>query len=106
LVLARLRRDPALIGADSIVTLTPPVPRGGVKERAPAVARAVIDGEDTMVVCSAGVDLDLVPFAADARVSAGRADMALLIVVPTRDRVSVTVELATQLRVSATVVGI
>ena len=56
-----------------------------------------------MVVCSTGVDLDLIPFAADARLAAGRpgavGDVRLVVVVtPARDRVKVTEQLAGLLR--------
>jgi hypothetical protein len=59
-----------------------------------------------VVVCSVGIDLDLVPFAADARLAAGRPDARLVLVVPERDAHPVTRELATLLRVPAEIVAV
>ncbi len=51
----------------------------------------MIDGEPTTVVVSTGVDLDLVPFATDARLATGEPTR---IVVPSRDAVPVQSEIA------------
>ena len=62
-----------------------------------------------MVVCSVGVDLDLVPFAADARaaVEASTGDEhGLLLAVPARDRVRVTDDLAQRLIRPASIVTV
>jgi hypothetical protein len=56
-------------------------------------------------VCSVGVDLDLVPAAADVRLADGR-DARLAVVVPERDVHPVTVALAAALVQPAEVVGI
>ncbi|MEO5724731.1 MAG: hypothetical protein ABIQ39_06820 [Ilumatobacteraceae bacterium] len=64
---AALIADPALIGATNVEPCQPPVPRRNVKDDVPCVAVAVVDGEPTTVVCSVGVDLDVVPYACDAR---------------------------------------
>ncbi len=64
---ARLIERPALVGATSVVAVDPPVARLNVKDEVPCVAVATIDGVATTVVCSAGVDLDAVPYATDAR---------------------------------------
>ena len=46
----------------------PPIQRTNLKEAVPAVAKGVsLDGRDTVIVSAVGIDLDLVPFAADAR---------------------------------------
>ncbi|MEY2445619.1 MAG: hypothetical protein QOE00_2199, partial [Ilumatobacteraceae bacterium] len=66
-----------------------------VKDPHPAVARAIIDGVATTVVVSAGVDLDVVPFATDARLSTGEPTW---IVVPPRDALPVQGEIAALLR--------
>jgi hypothetical protein len=68
---ALILADPTRIGASDIVAVDPPLPRPNVKDDVPCVAIATIDGVATTVVCSAGVDLDAVPFAADARVATG-----------------------------------
>jgi hypothetical protein len=56
-------------------------------------------------VCSAGIDLDLVPFAADARDALGGPDTRLLLAVPEGDDHPVTRELAARLAVPAEVVA-
>jgi hypothetical protein len=55
-----------------------------------------LDGRPLVVVCSTGVYLDLVPSAADDRLTHAP-DARLLLVVPARDAVPVTTELATRL---------
>jgi hypothetical protein len=59
-----------------------------------------------VVVCSVGIDLDLVPFAADARLALlGRdADAGLVIAVPERDAHAATKALAAALRRPAEIV--
>ena len=75
-----------------------PVPRPDLRE--PAPASAVADG--VIVVCSTGIDTDLVPAAADAWVAAGRpADFQ--IVVPEGDDHPITRSLASALVQPATV---
>jgi hypothetical protein len=83
---ARLIEDPGLIGAFVVEALPSPLARTNLKDPQPCVAHAVIGGRSTTVVISTGVDLDLVPFATDARLATG--DPAL-IVVPGRDEVPV-----------------
>jgi hypothetical protein len=88
---ARLIDAPGLIGASFLEALPSPLPRTNLKDPQPCVARALIDGRSTTVVISTGVDLDLVPFATDARLATG--DPAR-IVVPARDAVPVQAEIA------------
>ncbi len=99
----RLEQAPESIGLASLAPSEPPVPRPGVKERTPCTARGRrSDGSAVLVVCSVGVDLDVIPYAADARrseedrpgVGGGREATETLVVVPPRDLVSVTAELA------------
>ncbi len=66
-----------------------------------------------VAVCSVGVDLDLIPYAADARLAAeasvpdvGRTPSRLVVVTPARDRINVTRELAGLLRRPAEFVSI
>jgi hypothetical protein len=99
-LLCELIAHPEQIGALSVHRRQPPVARGPVKERWPAVGTAIINGVETVVVCSVGVDLDLVPFAADA---AG--DLPLVIVLPRRDLLGPTRALVDALRRPATVIG-
>jgi hypothetical protein len=64
------------------------------------------DGGAVVVACSVGIDLDLVPFAADARGAVGLDDARLLLAVPERDDHPVTRALATRLRQPAEVVPV
>jgi hypothetical protein len=83
---ARLIDDPDLIGATHVEPLPSPLARANLKDPQPCVARAVIEGYSRTVVISSGVDLDLVPFATDARLATGEPTR---IVVPARDAVPV-----------------
>lgn len=88
---ARLIDEPALVQASSVEALPLPIERPNLKDPFPCVAEAVIDGRPTTLVVSAGVDLDLVPFATDARLANGNATR---IVVPARDSVPVQADIA------------
>jgi hypothetical protein len=86
--------------------VAPPVARRNLKDAVPCVASGR-DGDGRMVVavCSVGVDLDVIPYAADARLAAeastpdvGRQPSRLVVVTPSRDRINVTRELAGLLR--------
>jgi hypothetical protein len=68
---AWLVAHPEAIGASAVRTTVPPVPRPSLKDVAPCVAVATIDGVEHTVVCSQGVDLDVVPFAVDSRAATG-----------------------------------
>jgi hypothetical protein len=64
-----------------------------------------------VVVCSIGVDLDVVPYAADARLAAEAAapgidPLRLVVVTPGRDRVRVTDEIAGHLRRAVELVAV
>ena len=87
---ARLIDDPALIGATRVEAIASPLPRENLKTLSPG-RRRNIDGRAVTVVVSAGVDLDLVPFATDARLATGDPTR---IVLPARDAVPVQIELA------------
>jgi hypothetical protein len=64
------------------------------------------DGQRLVVVCSIGVDLDLVPAAADLRVRAGDRNAGLVLVVPEGDDYPITRELSGALRNPASVVTV
>jgi hypothetical protein len=104
---ARLITDPALVGLDEIAVADPPVVRTNLKDPVPCVGvgRAG-DGAPAVVVCSVGIDLDLVPFAADARLALfGRdPEAGLVIALPERDAHTVTRALAAMLRRPAEIV--
>jgi len=86
----RLEQDPDLIGAADVMPAQPPVPRPNVKDAVPCTASATRHGEQISVVCSVGVDLDLIPYTADVA-AAGR---PVVVVMPRRDLVPVTRDLA------------
>jgi hypothetical protein len=98
----QLEQDPATVGLDSLAPVEPPVPRPNVKDRAPCSARGRrADGSGVVVVCSVGVDLDLIPYATDRpgstppAVGGGAVEtVETVIVLPSRDLVPITVELA------------
>jgi hypothetical protein len=87
---ARLIDVPEMIGASLIEALPSPLARTNVKDPQPCVAHAVIEGRSTTLVVSTGVDLDLVPFATDARLATGDPTR---IVVPARDAVPVLTDI-------------
>ncbi len=88
---------PSLVGAEDLVALPPLRPRETVLGNVPsAAAGRTPEGEPIVVVCSVGVDPDLIPEAADYR---DRHDPAatLVVIVPERDRYAVTEKLAAKL---------
>ena len=103
----RLVADPSLVGLAALAPAPPPVARTNVADAVPCVALGTDDsGAPVVVVCSAGVDLDLVPFAADARDALAGPDARLLLAVPEGDDLPVTRELAARLTVPAEVVPV
>lgn len=104
---ASIIAEPSLVGASSLTVASPPVPRVSLKTPIPCVASGVSsDGDPIVVVASVGIDLDLVPFAADARAALGDPSATLVLTVPPRDVHAVTTWAAAQLAHPATVVGI
>lgn len=89
---ARLVADPALIGATSVAPVPPPVARTNVKDAVPCAATAVVEGRSVAVVCSSGVDLDVMPFAVDACTALGSTEC--LVVLPARDALDIQRRLA------------
>jgi hypothetical protein len=96
-----LRNDPSRVGLDRVEPATSPRPRVGLRERDIACAIA----SDAVVVCSVGVDLDLVPSAAEARLALAP-DARLLLVVPERDDHPATRAMAQRLKHPAEVVAV
>ena len=88
---ARLIDEPGLVGASRIEARPSPLDRPNLKDAYPCVARADIDGRSVTLVVSSGVDLDLVPYATDARLATGEPTR---IVVPARDAVPVQSDIA------------
>lgn len=103
---AALVVDPSPVGAAELRPVESAVARQNLRENLPATAVGTdSDGRPVVVVCSTGVDLDLVPTAADDRL-AHAPGARLLLVVPERDVVSVTTRLAGALREPADVIGV
>jgi hypothetical protein len=98
--------DPARVGAATLAVAQPPVPRSNLKDAVPCVATGTTaDGGRVVAVFSTGVDLELVPYAADARAALEGADPGvgggiseLVIVTPSRDRLPVITDIAGRLR--------
>jgi hypothetical protein len=89
--------QPSLVGMSLLEAVPPPVPWSDLPEAgaAPCVGAAPIGGGAMVFVCSVGVDLDLVPTAADCRVQQGSGSaMGLVLVLPEGDDLPVTRALA------------
>ncbi len=87
----RLEQDPELVDMAAVSPAQPPQPRPNLKDPIPCVARAVgADGRETTVVCSVGVDVDLVGFVADVQ---EMADTPVVVALRERDAVRITREL-------------
>jgi hypothetical protein len=104
LLRVRLEAEPGLVGATSVVPTAPPVPRPNLKDPVPCVAMAAIGGRSVAVVCSVGVDLDVVPYAIDVCAALGVEEC--LVAVPGRDALPVQHRLAALARPEITVLGI
>jgi hypothetical protein len=89
---AQLIADPSLISASHVRPVAPPILRVNVKDAVPCVAQATIASHQVTVVCSTGVDLDVVPFAVDAMAACGTNEC--LIVLPARDALDIQYRLA------------
>ena len=103
---AAMSRDPQRYGLASLEPVAPPLPWFDLPEAGPAPAVGATEtGEPVIVVCSVGVDLDLVPTAADCRLLYGgdHAEAALWLIVPEGDDLPVTRSLAARLAPPATV---
>jgi hypothetical protein len=103
---ARLVAEPERVGLTRLRPIGPAVARPNLRDTAVAMALGERDdGSPVVVACSVGIDLDLVPAAADARLSAAP-DAELLLVVPARDAHPVTRDLAARLARPAQVVAL
>lgn len=96
--------DPSPLGLSVLTPAEPPLPRVNLKDPTPCVATGSRpgDGAKVLVVISVGVDLDVVPYAADARLATGLDEV--LVAVPGRDLVAATSDLAAMLRRPVTLV--
>jgi len=102
---ADLVREPARVGADVLYPMAATTEAPDLRVSWPAPATGTAGDQPIVVVCSVGVDLDLVPAAADARLADGR-DARLVLAVPERDAHPVTVALAGALAQPADVVAL
>ena len=83
-----LEQDPALLDMVEIVVAEPPQPRPNLKDPVPCVAAGVgADGRESSIVCSVGVDLDLVGFVADVHEAN---DRPVVVALRPRDAVPIT----------------
>lgn len=99
-------RRPELVGASKLEPVESVLGRRNLTERAVASACGTSsDGQPLVVTCSTGVDLELVPAAADDRL-AHAPDARLVVVVPTCDALPATTALAESLAEPAQVVGV
>lgn len=103
---SELVADPSLVGAAALRAVETTVERESVREPSPAAALGTdADGRSVLVVCSVGVDLGLVPVAADTR-ALHDPGARLVLAVPARDRLPTTLALAGLLRQPAEVVAV
>lgn len=100
----RLIDEPSLVDMVTVIVAPPPVPRVNLKDPVPCTAIGIdAAGRRSVIVCTSGVDLDVIPYAADARLAAEAAEPGvgegspLVVVSPARDRFAITEELAARL---------
>ena len=93
----QLEQDPALVGMVDVTAAEPPLPRPNLKDPVPCVARGVAaDGGVSAIVCSVGVDLDVVGFVADVQELLGA---PVIVALRERDAVAITREVLARLAV-------
>lgn len=98
--------SPELVGAAQLRPVGSAVPRANLRD--PGVASAVgtdLHGAPVVVTCSTGVDLEVVPGAADDRL-AHAPDARSIVVVPARDALGITTDLAAALASPADVLTV
>jgi hypothetical protein len=106
LIRARVIASPELVGAEFLEVAEPPVPRTNLKDEVPCVAKGrAISGRRLVVVFAHGIDLEVVPFAVDAREWI-QPDAELVIVVPKRDLHTLTEKIASSVLGGCSVVGV
>jgi hypothetical protein len=103
---ARMRADPRRLPGWSLDPAPAPEPRTGVADGGPAFAFGNDGaGRPVVLACSVGIDLELVPTAADAR-AALDPDARLVLAMPARDAHPVTRRLAAALARPADVLAL
>jgi hypothetical protein len=102
----RVLQTPATVGATELAGVAPPIAVEDRNAPGPAVAYGHdVAGDPIVVVCSVGIDLDLVPFAADARLATD-AEARLVLAMPARDAHPATRRLADRLLDPAEIVTV
>jgi len=97
---------PDVVGARRLDPVPPIIARDDLRRSSPAAAAGIdVDGRPLVVVCSTGVDLDLVPTAADHQILDGR-DAGVKLVMPEGDDYPVTRDLAGTMVAHAEVVTV
>lgn len=87
----QLEQDPSLVDMTAVTPHEPPQPRPNLKDPIPCVARGVDqDGQEWMLVCSVGVDVDLVGFVSDVQ---STSTAPVMVVLRERDAIGLTREL-------------
>ncbi len=87
----QLEVDPSLVDMVDVVAAAPPLPRPNLKDPIACVAIGTdADGVAYTIVCSVGVDVDLVGFVADVQIADPR---PVIVVLRERDRVPITEDL-------------
>lgn len=93
-----LLSDPDRLPGWTLEPIEGPIPRGSVNDVVPAIAVGTdADGALVVLACSVGIDLEVVPLAADAR-AAQAPGARLVIALPARDAHDLTRALAAALR--------
>jgi hypothetical protein len=93
---------PELVGLTGLAAIAPPLPRTNLKDQVPCVAYS--EADDTLVVCTTGIDLDAVPFACDALLA--HPASACVIAAPARDVIDIQHRLAALVRTPTRVEGV
>ena len=103
-VRAVLVERPDLVGCARLAPVVPLLARDSVKDVVPACLLGEdVEGRTVVVACSVGIDLDLVPTAAEVRAHYAP-DARLLLALPARDDSPVTRRIAARLRDPAEIV--
>ena len=103
---ADLIAQPSIIGARSLRAIGMTTEPSGLRDVHPAAAIGTDEsGEPLLVVCSSGVDLSLVPLAADTRAMLGE-PIRLVLALPERDHHRATRSLVASLRHAAELVAV
>jgi hypothetical protein len=104
----RLTRDPSLVGLATLAPAPPPVPRRNLKDPTPCVAVGEdADGRRVVAAVTAGIDVAVVPYAADALATHEHDEgVRLLIILPVRDVHPAVERLAARLATPAEVVAV